>query len=81
MARYGASNEHVCLPNYILLVTKTTAECILEKDCNRKQRVTNGEICHGNVCPENLAYDVGKNLCVTSCGEHPKYRPDDETIC
>ena len=81
VAKYGVTNEYVCLPDYILLVTETTAECILEKDCDRKQGVTNGYICHGNVCPENLAYDADKKFCVTSCGDRPKYRLGGETLC
>ena len=64
-----------------MLTTETTAECVLEKDCDRTQKMKTGQICYKSVCPENLAYDAGKKLCVTSCGKKPKYRPDDETVC
>ena len=79
--QYVQSNVYKCHANYILLVTSTTAECILEKDCGRKQEVVNGYVCHGDVCPKNLAYDEVEELCVSSCGKKLKYRPSGETLC
>ena len=39
------------------------------------------QVCYEPVCPENLVYDAGQKLCVTSCGKKLKYRPGDETVC
>ena len=50
-------------------------------DCKRFQNTFGGRICHRPVCPEDLVYDEGQSLCVSSCGDRLKYRPGDETIC
>lgn len=78
---YVNENKYLCHKGSILKVTETTAECVTLGECNRKQEVDNGEICHGDVCPERLVYDEKKKLCVEDCGSRLKYRPGDETLC
>ena len=42
VARYSGTNEYVCLPDHILLITEKTAECILKTDCNRTHKMGTG---------------------------------------
>ena len=78
---YKTENKYTCRSGRILKITETTAECVPEEECDRTQEGVNGKICYGSVCPEDLAYDEGKKLCVASCGKKLKYRPGGETLC
>lgn len=72
------SNFYTCVEGYILQLTKDTGTCVNRTTCNRIENSEGGEICHGEVCPENLAFDTKSGFCVSVCASGLRYKVGDE---